>query len=201
MWIDPGQVPGLLPTRVGSSNLREALGWRGLPRPRAAASIASRSNRRGCFHRDERRGRCRETASLAGWAAEHRRRRSAPRPFRSGSKARRLALFIDLRRSGRRPDSSAAAGPVGTRLSVYPRKGQAVSLAVKIAGQGEKTIHFHAEYPWTPGSPVPIVALSRKTLQRGMIAVRTPVTFRANSSLPGFDFWTHPRARCRRSAR
>src|SRR5262249_18816084 len=28
VWIDPGQVPGLLPVRDSKSNLREALAWR-----------------------------------------------------------------------------------------------------------------------------------------------------------------------------
>ena len=70
-------------------------------------------------------------------------------------------------------------------LSGCPSRDRQLELVVKIASQSEKTIHFHAEYPWTPGSAVPILAVSRKYLQRGTIAVRTPVTVRSRFKSSG----------------
>ena len=49
----------------------------------------------------------------------------------------------------------------------FPKEGLMLELPVKIASRTEKTIHFHAEYPWTSGSKVPILAVSRNYLGAG----------------------------------
>ncbi len=66
-----------------------------------------------------------------------------------------------------------------------PEEGQAVYLAVKIAGQSERTIHFHGEYAWESGSRVPMLALSRRFLQRAVIVVKTPAAVRSQFKASG----------------
>ncbi len=181
VWIDPGQVPGLLPARAGSSNLREALGWRWI-----AETASGRVDREPI---EQAPGASIVMNAVVDAAKQHLSLDGRLSIVAGADALEAIPIWIE--RPAGSPYSvifdDPAGGPIpappldrSARAALgLPEEGQAVSLAVKIAGQGEKTIHFHAEYPWTPGSPVPIVALSRKTLQRGMIAVRTPVTFRA----------------------
>ncbi len=66
-----------------------------------------------------------------------------------------------------------------------PEGGQALEVAVQSVGQSEKTIHFHAEYPWAPGSAIPILAVARKYLERGVIVVKTPHAVRSQFKATG----------------
>ena len=66
-----------------------------------------------------------------------------------------------------------------------PEDGQAVYLGVKIAPHNERTIHVHGEYPWESGSRLPLLALSRRFLQRAVIVVKTPAAVRSQFKASG----------------
>ena len=59
------------------------------------------------------------------------------------------AESLSLRRPGRR-SRCRGGGSTGLRARHwgFPRRGRRLIWPCKIAGQSEKTIHFHAEYPW-----------------------------------------------------
>ena len=60
----------------------------------------------------------------------------------------------------------------------FPKEGAARSLLVKVASQAEKTIHFHAEYPWNGHGSIPLVAVSRNYWFRGTVLIETPAEMR-----------------------
>jgi hypothetical protein len=68
--------------------------------------------------------------------------------------------------------------PARERLG-FPKQGSARSLLTKVAGQTEKTIYFHAEFPWKSQGSIPLVAVPRDYLFRGMVVVETPAGTRS----------------------
>ena len=187
-WIDPGQVPGLLTARGPLSNLREALAWRWI-----AEDAAARVDRQPIDQEPSARvhidatvdpakervtldGRLSVTAAAAALEA-------VPVWIETSASSSGSLIFDDPA-GGPLPSPRPIDGPARARLGL-PEAGLAVDLAVKIASGTEKTIHFHAQYPWTSGSPVPLVAVSRKYLQRGLIVVKTEGAVRSRFKAAG----------------
>ena len=179
-WIDPGQVPGLLPAREPFSNLREALGWRWIsPTGRARLDREPIEQEPGASivmsaTVDPLEGHVRLDGRLSVFAGAE-PIETIPiwieRPMGSPD-----ALEFDDQ--GGRPVATLVEGPRRAALGL-PESGYAMVLTVNIPSHTEKIIHFHAVYPWTPGSPVPLLAVSGKFLQRGTIVVKTPPAVRS----------------------
>jgi hypothetical protein len=186
-WIDPGQVWGLVPAREASGSLREALAWRWIDQAGRA--------------RVEREPIEQEPgASIVMVAtvdpAKQRVALDGRLSVVAGAEALTSIPIWALTPAGS-PDSLIFDDPGGVRVARplldqsaraalgLPEGGLALGLLVKIASQGERTIHFHADYPWAAGSPVPMLAVSRKYLQRGVIVVKTPPAVRPQFKAAG----------------
>ncbi len=74
--------------------------------------------------------------------------------------------------------------PTRSRLG-FPKEGSVRSLVVKVPSHTEKTILFHAEYPWSAHGSIPLVALPKKYLLRGMILVESPAGIRTRVETVG----------------
>ena len=95
-----------------------------------------------------------------------------------------LALQFEDRGGGAVP-RRCARGACSRGHSGCPRVGRRLRWQFEIVGQRQKTIHFHAEYPWAPGSAVPILAVARKYLQQGVLVVKTPHAVRSQFKATG----------------
>jgi hypothetical protein len=184
VWIDPGQVPGLLVARGATSSLRESLAWRWTAETAAAAARVDREP----IEQDP-------SASIRTLAtldpAKQRLTLDGTLTIVAGTNAlAAIPIWIES------PAGSAGSlvwdDPSGGRLLPphvvdqpsraafgLPEEGQALLLSAKIGSLAEKSIHFHAEYPWASAGVVPIVAVSRKFLQQGTIVVKTPADVRS----------------------
>ncbi len=186
-WIDPAGVAGLQPARQENASLREALAWRWMGQSgrgrvvrepieqEPSASIVMNAivdPAKGHVTLDGR------LSVLAGAEAVE----GIP-IWIEGPAGSAESLHFEDRGGGtvaRRPlEQSARAAPG------FPDIGQAFDLAMKIAAQNEKTVYFHAEYPWASGSVVPALAVSRKYLQRGVVVVKTPQAVRSRFKAAG----------------
>ncbi len=78
------------------------------------------------------------------------------------------------------PIDDASRGALG-----FPSEGAALRLKVKVSSQSEKIIRFHAEYPWMSHGSIPLPAVSRKFLLRGIIAIETPIGTRTRLQATG----------------
>ena len=186
-WIDPGQVSGLSPAHETSGGLREALAWRWIDQTGRAsvdrapiekepgASIVMTATVDPAKQRVVLDGRL---SIVAGAEALT----SVPIWARTPTGLADSLIFDDPA-GGRVPRpllDRSARGDLG-----FPEGGLALGLDVKIASESERTIHFHADYPWADGSPVPMLAVSRKYLQRGVIVVKTPAAVRSQFKAAG----------------
>ena len=93
--------------------------------------------------------------------------------------------------------SRGAPGRVEAAALGLPEGGYALVLPAKIAGQSQQTFSFHAEYPWTSGLPIPMIAVSRKFRQQGLIVVKTPLVVRSRFQATGLRALDASRARAR----
>ena len=178
-WIDPAPGPGpagrarakLEPSRITGLALDR-------PRRRPPESIASRSSKSRVlrFASTPRSIPLESTLTLDGTLTIVAGTNALLSDSDLDREARRLAGIAGLRRSRRRPVCRRPAWSTSRSRAALglPEEGQALLLSAKIGSRAEKTIHFHAEYPWTSGGQVPIVAVSRKYLQQGTIVVKTP---------------------------
>jgi hypothetical protein len=187
-WIDPGEVPGLLVPRGSGSDLREALAWRWI-----ADSALARVDRERI--EQEPRASIRVTARVD----PHGDRLSLDGRLIVSSGAESLdsiPFWINLPggslESWHFADDDGgvflAPGPIDepTRLRLgFPKEGSVRSLVVKIPSHTEKTIHFHAEYSWNAHGSIPLVALPKKYLLRGMILVESPAGIRTRVETAG----------------
>ena len=188
VWIDPGLVPGLLTVRGALEDLREALAWRwiaerGLGRidrerieqepsasVRVRAAVDSTATHLVLDGRLVVKAGAASLGSVPVWIAES-GDPLKPWQFQDETDGARLAL---------EPIDETGRGGLG-----FPKEGLALRLMVKVASQSEKTVHFHAEYPWTARGLVPLVAVSRKYLLRGVILVETPAGMRSRVEATG----------------
>jgi hypothetical protein len=176
-WIDPGQVPGLLPARERTSNLRESLAWRWTAET-AAAKIDREPIEQGP-------GVSVRIEATLDAARAHVTLDGTLRIVAGTTALLMIPIWID--RPAGSPGSVVFDDPDGGPLPSphvvdqsaraalgLPEDGQALLLAAKIGSSAQRTIHFHAEFPWASGGQVPIVAVSRKFLQQGTIVVKSP---------------------------
>ena len=177
-WIDPGEVSGLRTPRGGGSDLRRGPGLALDRRPRRGArrSRTDRARAHGlrpgsCTDRSHGPAVSPSTAVCVVNAGALSLDSVPIWVNRPGRLARVLALSRRSRQRRARP--RPIDEPARSRLG-FPKEGSARSLVVKVASQTEKTIHFHAEYPWSSHGSIPLVAVSRKYLFRGTIVVETP---------------------------
>ncbi len=176
-WIDPGEVSGLRTPRGGGSDMHEALAWRWTA-DRAVARV------------DRQQVEQEPTAAVRVHAQIGRTGRllTLDGSLRVNAGALSLdSIPIWVNRPGDSLESwnfHDEAGsvelaprpieePARSRLG-FPRGGTARSLVAKVASQAEKTIYFHAEYPWSSHGSIPLVAVSRNYLFRGTIVIETP---------------------------
>jgi hypothetical protein len=177
VWIDPGLVPGLLSPRGAGKDLREALAWRWIAdgalaridreriEQEPSASIRVHAEVDPTARHLILDGRLVVSAGAASLE-------SVPVWIDQNSESIKSWQFHDEADGARLPllpIDETARGGLG-----FPREGSALRLLVKVAGQSEKTIHFHAEYPWNSHGSIPLFAVSRKYLFRGMVLVETP---------------------------
>ena len=187
-WIDPGEVPGLLTPRGTGSDLREALAWRWIADPALArvdrerieqepsASVRVRAQVDPTGRLLTLDGRLVVSAgagsldSIPIWINQ-------PNDSVKSWSFHDEAGGIEL---APRPIDEAARSRLG-----FPKQGSARSLLTKVASQTEKSIHFHAEYPWGSQGSIPLVAVSRNYLFRGMILIETPAELRSRLKTAG----------------
>jgi hypothetical protein len=179
-WIDPGEVDGLHAPRGAGSDLHEALAWRWLS-DRAQARVDRLRIEQEPSVSVLLRARVDPTAGVL--ALDGRLLVSAgagsldsvpvwidqPNDQAGSWSFRDEAGGIQFER---RPVDEAARARLG-----FPEHGSACSLLTRVASQTAKTIHFHAERPWNLQGSIPLVAVPRDYLFRGMILVETPVGF------------------------
>ena len=186
-WIDPALFPGLAVPRAASADLREALAWRWLddnafaridrqqiePAPSASVRVHARI--------DPTSQRLIVDGQLSVDAG-HRPLESVPLWIAQPEDLRQTWRFRDL--AGAQIETEPIAEPERARLG-FPQDGIARSLKVKIPNQTEKTIHFHAEYSWHNHGLIPLVALSRKFLSRGVVIVESPAAMQTRVQAVG----------------
>jgi len=181
-WIDPVEVPGLLTPRDAGSDLREALAWRWIA-DRAVARV------------DRQRIEQEPSASVRVHAQVDPTGRLLSLDGRLVVSAGALSVdaipvWINQPASAlaswsfhdEAAGSELASRPIDEaarpRLG-FPTEGSARSLLTKVASQTEKTIHFHAESPWSSQGSIPLVAVARNYVFRGKIVVETPAGMRS----------------------
>jgi len=187
-WIDPGEVPGLRTSRGTGSDLREALAWRWIAdsalarvdrerieqEPSASVRVRAQVDPTGRFLTLD--GRLVVSAgalsldSIPIWINQ-------PEDSLKSWSFHDEAGGIEL---APQPIDQATRSRLG-----FPKEGSAHRLLAKVASQTEKTIHFHAEYPWSSQGSIPLVAVARNYLFRGMILVETPAETRSRVKTVG----------------
>ncbi len=176
-WIDPLEVPGLLVPRSTGSELREALAWRWIAdsaqawvererieqEPRASIRVTARVDPTG--HRLALDGRL--VVSSGAEPLD-----SIPIWINPAGGSLESWHFIDAN-GGVLPAPRPIDSPARVQLG-FPNEGSVRSLLVKVPSHTEVTIHFHTEYPWSSHGSIPLVALPKKYLLRGIILVESP---------------------------
>jgi len=176
-WIDPVEVPGLLTPRAAGSDLREALAWRW-----TADRALARVDRQRIEQESSAAVRVHAQVDLTARlltldgslvvSAGALPLDSIPIWVNQPNLSLESWSFHDdagdIELAPRPVDE-----PARTRLG-FPQGGSARSVLAKVASQTEKTIYFHAEYPWRSPGSIPLVAVSRNYVFRGMILVETP---------------------------
>jgi hypothetical protein len=187
-WIDPNEVPGLLAPGAAGVELREALAWRWIG-DSALARVDRESIEQdpGASIRvhariDPARQRLILDGRLLVYAG------AGPLdtvPLWIGQadsllESWRFSDVVDGMPLAMRPIEE----PERVRLG-FPKEGLARSLVVKIPYQSEKTIAFHAEYPWKNGGAIPLLSPSRSYLSRGIVVVETPANMQSRVQTVG----------------
>jgi hypothetical protein len=177
-WIDPVEVPGLRELRFQAtgSELREALAWRWIERdagarierqrieqePSATVRTVARLDKSGQHLALD------GTLVLRPVAAVE----SVPVWIGPADPLRGTWRFRDAE-DGTELEIRSLEEKERARLG-FPAGGFAGSLPLKIPGQREKTIKFHAELDWKSHDEIPLLAMTRRFLFRGRIEVQTP---------------------------
>jgi hypothetical protein len=175
-WIDPKLVPGLAATRSPGPDLREALAWRWIAEdalarvdrepveqePAASVRIHARI--------DSARQRLLIDGRLMVYAGAG-ALDSVPLWVGLADGSLESWRFTDM--AGTPLVTRPIDAPDRARLG-FPPEGLARSLVVTVPYQTEKTIEFHAEYPWNHHGVIPLVSPARAYLSRGMVVVETP---------------------------
>ena len=181
-WIDPDEVSGLLTPRGPDSDLREALAWRWTA-DRAAGRVDRRRIRQEpsaairIHAQVDRTGRLLTLDGSLRVTAGARSLESIPIWVSQPEGGLESWSFRDEVGSVARSRCRRSTSP-RSRLG-FPKEGSARRLLAKVESQTEKTIHFHAEYPWSARGAIPLVAISRNYLFRGVIVVETSAGMRS----------------------
>ena len=175
-WLDPREISGLARMPAPDSDLREALAWRWIAR-----EADGRVDRQRIGHQPGASVRVHATIEPTG------RRLVVDGQidvYAGAAPLDSVSLWIDqagdLREPWRFTDQAGTAlatepiadvdrAPLG-----FPKSGLRSRLMVKIAGQTEMLIRFHAEYVWNKEGLIPLVALPRDFVSRGMVVVEAP---------------------------
>ena len=176
-WIDPLEVPGLLIPRSTGSELREALAWRWIAdsaqawvererieqEPRASIRAHARVDPTGLRLALDGRlvvsSGAEPLDSIPIWI----------NPPGGSLEPWRFLDDTDGVLLAPRPIDEPARSQLG-----FPKEGSVRSLLVKVPSHTERTIHLHAEYPWSSRGSIPLVALPKKYLLRGIVLVESP---------------------------
>jgi hypothetical protein len=176
-WIDPALVPGLRFNAGAGREYREALAWRWLDGQATARVYRQpigqepRATIRTVARIDDARQRLSLDGSLAlsfGAASVD----SVPVWVNETEAALRSWRFRDAALGTElslRPLDDAARARYG-----FPKDGFAGSLACNGAPGTDKTISFHRELAWKNHGTIPLLAVPRKYLSRGVIEVEMP---------------------------
>jgi hypothetical protein len=175
-WIDPNLVPGLLTPRSQGQELREALAWRWIAEDALARvdrePVEQESAARVRVHAriDSARRRLVVDGRLMVYAGAG-PLDAVPLWMGHGDNSLESWRFSDL--AGTPLATRPIDGPAREQLG-FPKEGMARNLVVDIPYQTEKSIEFHAEYPWQGHTLIPLLAPSRDFLSRGIVMVETP---------------------------
>jgi hypothetical protein len=187
-WIDPVEVPDLLVPGGLGLDLRAALAWRWIAdnaearvdrqrieqEPRASIRVHARVDSKG--QRLSLDGRL--VVSSGAEPLE-----SIPIWINPASGSLESWHFFDDN-GGVLLAPRPIDEPTRSRLA-FPKEGSVRSLVVKVPSHTEKTILLHAEYPWSGHGSIPLVALPKKYMLRGMILVEAPAGIRTRVETAG----------------
>ncbi len=181
VWIDPGEVAGLVTLPEPGSSLREALAWRWI----AEQSTASVDRER---IEQEPSATIRATARVD--ATGRRLIVDGSLVVNAGAfSLDSIPIWSDQPRTAvsawRFDDESGGEDPALVPIDQaarskwrFPENGSAWSLRVKVASQTRKSVHFHGEHAWDSGGSIPLFAVSPLYLFRGLISIEAPVAVR-----------------------
>jgi hypothetical protein len=186
-WIDSNEVPGLVGARTFGAEWREALAWRWIADAadarveREPIEIEPAASVRVRARIEPERSRL----LVTGWVTIYAGANSLESvPLWLGAAPEPLSGWHFSDRAGSKISTQLMTQPERAQLGL-PTEGLAVHVAVAVPNQTDKTVLFHAEFPWRSDGAIPLVCPPTTFMSRGVVVLNSPASVRSRVQSSG----------------